>query len=311
LSDLLYTSDSDASSEPDKKQPSLTVAVNDVTTRQQTAKSDFSESESSADSEEEDSNVDSDVHATSAPILSTPTPLAHQPSSHHATSLQGMGQLRVLLMCAKGLRKADFLGKSDPYVELTFLSQQLQKSTMKRQTLNPTWNETFEFRGRRDAFVRSGLGLKLFDNDWGSGPDKLGDALVPLHRLENENEWSDEVRIPAPNTGTVSFTFTWLSDARSPSRAVAVAATGTSSDDAPSDRPSIATPQSQLRPVDLLWTMPMAWAVRPQVRVSPRTPNRRERLPFQPAPNLGRSLGYEGAQPETDVNVAVHVDGRS
>ena len=69
-----------------------------------------------------------------------------------------MGRLSVLLVGAKGLRKADFMGKSDPYVELTFLSQQLQTSTTKRQTLNPLWNETFDFKGTRASFVRNGLG---------------------------------------------------------------------------------------------------------------------------------------------------------
>ena len=129
-----------------------------------------------------------------------------------------MGRLHVLLVRARGLRKADFMGKSDPYVELTFLSQQLQKSTTKKQTLDPMWNETFEFRGPRASFVRAGLELKLFDYDWGKAPDSIGEAPVPLRRLEQEDHWSEEVRIPAPNTGTVSFTFTWLPDAQAVER---------------------------------------------------------------------------------------------
>ena len=129
-----------------------------------------------------------------------------------------MGRLSVLLVGAKGLRKADFMGKSDPYVELTFLSQQLQTSTTKRQTLNPLWNETFDFKGTRASFVRNGLGLKVFDYDWRvpkSSHESIGEASVPLRRLEHEGHWYEEVPIPPgkgtpPNTGTVSITFTWL-----------------------------------------------------------------------------------------------------
>ena len=43
---------------------------------------------------------------------------------------------------AKGLKKYDVLGKSDPFVELSTMPQSKEKTSVRKKTLTPTWNET-------------------------------------------------------------------------------------------------------------------------------------------------------------------------
>lgn len=45
-------------------------------------------------------------------------------------------------MEARGLRKYNALGKSDPFVELSTGLQNKQKTSVRRKTLTPVWNET-------------------------------------------------------------------------------------------------------------------------------------------------------------------------
>lgn len=46
---------------------------------------------------------------------------------------------------AMKLLKADFLGTSDPYVKLNLTGEKLgKKTTIKKNNLNPEWNENFK-----------------------------------------------------------------------------------------------------------------------------------------------------------------------
>ena len=54
------------------------------------------------------------------------------------------GVLRVFLKSASGLRAADLMGKSDPYVKLSMAGEQTQQSRAVKQNLDPVWNQTFE-----------------------------------------------------------------------------------------------------------------------------------------------------------------------
>ena len=129
----------------------------------------------------------------------------------HASAPNEAGRMQLLLERAAGLKKADFMGKSDPYVILQCLGVE-QRSTVKKQDLNPVWNERFEFHGRRDAFVRAGLQMRLFDKDMVGSDDPLGDAWVSLASLSHTDYSELNVKLPHPYTGTVSITITWLPD---------------------------------------------------------------------------------------------------
>ena len=81
-----------------------------------------------------------------------------------------MGTLHVHLVSATGLKSADRNGKSDPYARLRLAGQQLRSKTL-METLEPRWDEHFEFEGARDELLGQTLHVHVFDWDRrGLGP---------------------------------------------------------------------------------------------------------------------------------------------
>ena len=66
-------------------------------------------------------------------------------------------------------------GGSDPYARLALLGQSHKSRTLKR-TLNPLWEQTFEFSCVRGALRTETLRLAVFDWDQGSLDDLIGKA---------------------------------------------------------------------------------------------------------------------------------------
>lgn len=74
------------------------------------------------------------------------------------------GVVSVTVISAEGLPATDFMGKSDPFVILTMKkSEQKNKTRVLNDTLNPVWNQTFDF------VVEDGLHelliLEVYDHD--------------------------------------------------------------------------------------------------------------------------------------------------
>ena len=57
-----------------------------------------------------------------------------------------MDSLTVVVVRAQDLLDADTFGKSDPFLKL-YVGSQMASTTIKKGTLNPEWNERFEFQG--------------------------------------------------------------------------------------------------------------------------------------------------------------------
>jgi C2 domain len=53
-----------------------------------------------------------------------------------------VGLLTVEVLEARGLKKYDILGKSDPFIELSTQPLTKEKTSVKKKTLTPHWNET-------------------------------------------------------------------------------------------------------------------------------------------------------------------------
>ncbi|XP_058745577.1 elicitor-responsive protein 3-like [Vicia villosa] len=90
------------------------------------------------------------------------------------------GTLHVNLISAKGLNNNDFLTNVDPYVILTYRSQEHKSSVAQGAGSNPKWNETFLFTVSDDVCE---IDMKLMDEDGFTQDDFLGRAIIPFHSV--------------------------------------------------------------------------------------------------------------------------------
>ncbi|VVB05765.1 unnamed protein product [Arabis nemorensis] len=95
-----------------------------------------------------------------------------------------VGILEVNLISGKGLKRSDFLGKIDPYVEIQYKGQTRKSSVDKEGGRNPTWNDKLTWRAE---FPGSGtdykLTVKVMDHDTFSTDDFIGEATVYVKEL--------------------------------------------------------------------------------------------------------------------------------
>uniref|UniRef100_A0A1J3ESN1 Elicitor-responsive protein 1 n=1 Tax=Noccaea caerulescens TaxID=107243 RepID=A0A1J3ESN1_NOCCA len=95
-----------------------------------------------------------------------------------------VGILEVNLISGKGLKRSDFLGKVDPYVEIQYKGQTRKSSVDKDGGRNPTWNTRLKWRAE---FPGSGadykLIVKVMDHDTFSSDDFIGEATVHVKEL--------------------------------------------------------------------------------------------------------------------------------
>jgi Ca2+-dependent lipid-binding protein len=73
------------------------------------------------------------------------------------------------------------LGYSDPYCIIT-AGDQTEKSRIEFHTLNPTWNQTFEFKIPNDKQVKT-IDIATFDYDKMGSDDSLGNTSIQLNAL--------------------------------------------------------------------------------------------------------------------------------
>ena len=89
----------------------------------------------------------------------------------------------VFVVKAEGLLAKDWGGTSDPFAEL-IVGKQLKKTTIVDKTLNPVWNEKFEFDiGSEDEI----LSVVLYDNDkgvlYGNSKEYLGSIKLSINEI--------------------------------------------------------------------------------------------------------------------------------
>ncbi|XP_076893323.1 elicitor-responsive protein 3-like [Bidens hawaiensis] len=81
------------------------------------------------------------------------------------------GTLEVLLVSAKGLEDADILCKMDPYVVISYRTQEKKSTVASGKGSNPEWNETFLFDVSSDD--ATDIKVKIMDSDGAIGVDDL------------------------------------------------------------------------------------------------------------------------------------------
>ncbi|PON67979.1 Synaptotagmin-like mitochondrial-lipid-binding domain containing protein [Trema orientale] len=94
-----------------------------------------------------------------------------------------VGILHVNVVRAHKLLKKDLLGASDPYVKLSLTGESLpaKKTTIKKKTLYPEWNENFKLIVKEPE--SQVLRLQVYDWDKVGGHDRLGVQTIPLKLL--------------------------------------------------------------------------------------------------------------------------------
>lgn len=107
--------------------------------------------------------------------------------------------LVVKIIQATELPAMDMGGVSDPYVKVYLLpetkGQKKFETKVHRKTLNPFFNQTFEFKNLpyADTFDKT-LMMNIFDYDRFSKHDQIGEVKLPLCQMDlaqTINEWKD------------------------------------------------------------------------------------------------------------------------
>ncbi|KAG8375811.1 hypothetical protein BUALT_Bualt10G0139200 [Buddleja alternifolia] len=117
------------------------------------------------------------------------------------------GVLSVTVISAEDLPVTDFMGKSDPFVVLTMKkSDQKKKTRVLNDTLNPVWNQTFDF------VVEDGLHelliLEVYDHDT-FGKDKMGRCIMTLTRGILEGEYTEKFHVQGTKAGMLNLHIKW------------------------------------------------------------------------------------------------------
>ncbi|KAL3497334.1 hypothetical protein ACH5RR_040066 [Cinchona calisaya] len=117
------------------------------------------------------------------------------------------GVLSVTVISAEDLPAVDLMGKSDPFVVLTMKkSEQKNKTRVLNDTLNPVWNQTFDFvveDGLHDLLM-----LEVYDHDT-FGKDKMGRCIMTLTRVILEGEFSDVFPVDGTPSGKLNLHLKW------------------------------------------------------------------------------------------------------
>nr|GME11575.1 synaptotagmin-5-like isoform X1 [Ipomoea batatas] len=106
------------------------------------------------------------------------------PGDYSDLQLKPVGTLEVKLIQGKELTNKDIVGKSDPFAEVFIRPQRerIKKSKVINNTLNPIWNENFEFEVE-DASTQH-LTVKVYDDEGIQASELIGCAQVQLKDLE-------------------------------------------------------------------------------------------------------------------------------
>ena len=130
------------------------------------------------------------------------------------------GTLRIYLKEGVDLKAADSNGKSDPYVKASCGGKELKSKVIKKD-LNPKWYEALDFSGKLSEFLLTDLTLRVFDQDWMSKDDPLGDATVSLQQLRTAVRTADhplsmeaDLSLKGTQKGKVLLDISWYPNTR-------------------------------------------------------------------------------------------------
>uniref|UniRef100_A0A2P2ID37 Synaptotagmin 1 n=1 Tax=Hirondellea gigas TaxID=1518452 RepID=A0A2P2ID37_9CRUS len=111
------------------------------------------------------------------------------------------GKLSVVILEAKNLKKMDVGGASDPYVKVCLFQGgrrlKKKKTTVKRSTLNPYYNESMSFEMPYDAIEKTNLQVTVVDYDRIGHSDVIGTVVLGVNAKGGElRHWAEMVAAP-------------------------------------------------------------------------------------------------------------------
>lgn len=111
------------------------------------------------------------------------------------------GKLTVVVLEAKNLKKMDVGGLSDPYVKIALYQGnkrlKKKKTTIKKRTLNPYFNESFTFEVPFEQIQKVTLIITVVDYDRIGTSEPIGRVLLGCNSTGTElRHWSDMLANP-------------------------------------------------------------------------------------------------------------------
>ncbi|XBI44986.1 hypothetical protein VPH35_109561 [Triticum aestivum] len=117
------------------------------------------------------------------------------------------GVLSVTVISAEDIPAMDVMGKADPFVVLYLKKGETKKKTrVVTETLNPIWNQTFDFVVE-DA-LHDLLMVEVWDHDT-FGKDYIGRCILTLTRAILEGEFQDTYVLQGAKSGKLNLHFKW------------------------------------------------------------------------------------------------------
>ncbi|XP_027904463.1 synaptotagmin-4-like [Vigna unguiculata] len=117
------------------------------------------------------------------------------------------GVLSVTVISAEDLPVVDLMGKADPFVVLSLRKTEKKlKTRVVNESLNPVWNQTFDF------VVEDGLHemliLEVYDHDT-FGKEKIGRVILTLTKVILEGEYNETYPLDGAKSGNISLYLKW------------------------------------------------------------------------------------------------------
>lgn len=117
------------------------------------------------------------------------------------------GVLSITVISAENLPPMDIGGKADPFVVLYLKKGEIKKKTrVVTDTLNPIWNQTFDFVVE-DA-LHDLLMVEVWDHDT-FGKDYIGRCILTLTRVLLEGEFQDTFVLQGAKSGMLNLHIKW------------------------------------------------------------------------------------------------------
>ncbi|CAF3816756.1 unnamed protein product [Rotaria sp. Silwood1] len=116
--------------------------------------------------------------------------------------------VRAFILGAKDLINADIVGKSDPYVKVKVPGSIEYRTKTIDNTLNPEWNEIFEFVV--EQYESDSIEFEVYDEDLGKD-DFIGRAQLPLNTLVDDDHINTWLTLQDIKNGSLNVSLQYFS----------------------------------------------------------------------------------------------------